>query len=616
MATVVGVAYAGTDIPDDLNSFATQQDNVYYWADGSKMARTGWVSRQEMPLDQVPEDVQWAVLAAENASFYSDPGVSPSGIARALGRMAGGGSTQGGSTITQQYIKNAYLNQDQTFSRKFTEVLLAVKLDSRLSKEEILEGYLNTSWFGRGTYGMQRASQAYYGKEVSQLNASEGAFLASLLKGAGLYDPSLSAENRVRAVERWSWTLDRMVQIGKLSAAERATFTKFPEPKKVTRPTNLSGQQGYLVELAKDYIAKNGNISDADFDLGGYQIHTTFEKSKVESLSKAVEKVRAGFDPKKRATDQYVKTGAASVAPDGRILAVYGGPDYLKQGFNEANAVTVPAGSAFTPFVYAAALGDGIQKERGAPRVPVSPDSLYNGNHDVAVRTPEGPYWDRAGKVVKGSNDGEKSWGSAISLHRALANSVNTPFLQLGMDVGLDRVRRTAKASGLLPSSFGPSVPGFSVGNSKPSAIRMATAYGTFAAGGMHTEPYSVVKVTRNGKPFDLPRPRPVRALREDVAEQVTDALQESVQEGSGKAARSVGSEAAGKTGTTPDNTAAWFVGYTAKESTAVVLYRTDLRKLELLSLDGLGGPEAPDPASLPVQIWKEHMQSASPGRR
>ncbi|MGK5643181.1 transglycosylase domain-containing protein, partial [Streptomyces sp. URMC 126] len=117
-----------------------------------------------------------------------------------------GAETQSGSTITQQYVKNAYLSQDQTLSRKFTEMLIAVKLDNRMSKDEILEGYLNTSWFGRGTYGIQRAAQAYYGKEVSQLNASEGAFLASLLKGAGLYDPTLSDANRKRAVERWEWT--------------------------------------------------------------------------------------------------------------------------------------------------------------------------------------------------------------------------------------------------------------------------------------------------------------------------------------------------------------------------------------------------------------------------
>ncbi|MFE6130583.1 MULTISPECIES: transglycosylase domain-containing protein [unclassified Streptomyces] len=608
---LVMFAYVKTDIPKNLNGFATQQDNIYYWSDGTQMARSGWVSRQETSLDQVPEDVQWAVLSAENANFYSDPGISVSGIVRALGHMVGGGNTEGGSTITQQYIKNAYLNQDQTYSRKFTEVLLAVKLDNRLSKKEILEGYLNTSWFGRGTYGIQRASQAYYGKEASQLNASEGAFLASLLKGAALYDPTISAKNRERAEQRWSWTLDRMVAVGKLSREERARYTKFPEPKKAAPPGNLSGQQGYLVELAKDYTSKHVEISDAQFDLGGYQIYTTFDKQRVASLTSSVEKVRAKLDAKKRPTDTYVKTGAASVAPNGRILAVYGGPDYLKQGFNEANAVTVPAGSAFTPFVYAAGLAEGVQKERETPRVPVSPDTLYNGNDNIAVRTPEGPYWDRSGKIVKGRNDENRSWGQAISLRTAMANSVNTPFLQLGMDVGLDKVRKTAADSGLLTSSFGRSIPEFSLGNSKPSAIRMATAYGTFAAGGMHTEPYSVLKVTRNGKLLRLPRPDADRAMSPDVAAKVTDALRDSVQEGSGRAAKSLGEDAAGKTGTTQDDTAAWFVGYTPQESTAVVLYRTDLRKLELLPLKGLGGPDADSPVSMATKIWKDHMATA-----
>jgi membrane peptidoglycan carboxypeptidase len=226
------VAYAATDIPDNLNSYATQQDNVYFWSDGTPMARTGWVQRQAMPLQDIPADVRWAVLAAENESFYSDPGISFTGITRALFRTLGEGDTQGGSTITQQYVKNVYLDQDQTVRRKFTEALIALKLDNRMSKDEILESYLNTSWFGRGTYGIQRAAQAYYGKDVSELNASEAAFLAALLKGAGLYDPTLSGANRARAVERWSWTLDRMVDIGKLSKAERATYKKFPEPLK------------------------------------------------------------------------------------------------------------------------------------------------------------------------------------------------------------------------------------------------------------------------------------------------------------------------------------------------------------------------------------------------
>ncbi|WP_435372308.1 transglycosylase domain-containing protein [Streptomyces ficellus] len=587
----ITVAYWRTEIPEDPNSFATQQDNVYFWADGSEMATTGWVSRQEMPLERVPEHVRWAVLAAENAGFYSDPGISPSGILRALSRMVGGGDTQGGSTITQQYVKNVYLTQDQTFSRKVSEMLLAIKMDNTFSKDEILEGYLNTSWFGRGTYGIQRASQAYYGKEVTQLNPSEAAFMASLLKGAGLYDPTLGPRNRERAVERWRWTLDRMVAIGKLSPAERARYTTFPEPTQTTSGrTDLNGQQGYLVELAKSYVMRTEKVGEKDFDLGGYQIHTTFDRKRTDALDKAVREARRRLDPEKRKADTFVRTGAATVAPDGRILAVHGGPGFVKQGFNEANAVTVPAGSAFAPFVYAAALSDGVVRERDAPRRTVTPATTYNGQNNASVMTPEGPYWDRNGKVVKGENDGGKDWGTSITLRDAMIHSVNSTVLQLGMDTGLDRVRTYARRAGLLPSSLGEQVPGFALGNSTPSAIRMATAYGTFAAKGTHTEPYSVVRVTRNGSEIDLPDPETGRAFSAEVAGQVTDALTGAMEEGTGRAARVPGVRAAGKTGTTTDNTAAWFVGYTSKEATAVVLYRMDLRKLELLPLDGVAG--------------------------
>lgn len=205
-ALLLGVAYAATDIPDNLNTYATQQDNVYFWADGTPMARTGWVQRQAMPLKDIPEDVRWAVLAAENASFYSDSGISLKGLSRALFRTVGQGDTQGGSTITQQYVKNVYLNQNQTISRKFTEAMISLKLDNRMSKDDILEGYLNTSWFGRGCYGIQRAAQAYYGKDVSELDAGEGAFLASLLKGSRPVRPD--AEQRQPGPRRRALVLD------------------------------------------------------------------------------------------------------------------------------------------------------------------------------------------------------------------------------------------------------------------------------------------------------------------------------------------------------------------------------------------------------------------------
>ncbi|WP_369175183.1 transglycosylase domain-containing protein [Streptomyces sp. R28] len=598
------VAYAATDIPDNLNSYATQQDNVYLWADGTPMARTGWVQRQAMPLKDIPADVRWAVLAAENESFYSDPGISFQGITRALFRTLGEGDTQGGSTITQQYVKNVYLNQDQTVGRKFTEAMIALKLDDRMSKDEILENYLNTSWFGRGTYGIQRAAQAYYGKDVSELNAGEAAFLAALLKGAGLYDPTLSSANRARAVERWSWTLDRMVDIGKLSQAERATYKKFPEPLKRNPLYDTGEQTDYLVELASQYAKKAAKISDKDFDLGGYQIYTTFDRKREDQLTGAVTKARKKAlkdHPKTAKTAHY---GAASVAADGRIVAVYGGPDHRKQGYNESNATTVPAGTAFAPFVYAAGLEHGVRKTRDGEATPITGESLYNGDDDVPVTTPEGPYWDRSGRKVAASNDGDRSYGQ-ISLHRAMELSVNTPFMQLGMDTGLDKVRATAEASGLLPSSIGAQVPALSMGSSTPSAIRMAGGYSTFAAAGKHTEPYSVRRITHNGTkvPLDLPSSR--RAVGADVAEEVDSALTDAF-----RAAHPDGAPAtakvAGKTGTTQKDTAAWYVGTYKSVSTAVVVYRIDLAEsLEPLPLKGIAGAPAPD---VPYGIWAGAM--------
>ncbi|MFJ3230042.1 transglycosylase domain-containing protein [Streptomyces sp. NPDC086787] len=607
------VAYAATDIPENLNTYAVQQDNVYYWSDGTPMARTGWVQRQNMPLKDIPEDVRWAVLAAENESFYSDPGVSVKGITRALWRTVGEGDTEGGSTITQQYVKNAYLNQNRTLSRKFTEAMIALKLDDRMSKDDILEGYLNTSWFGRGTYGIQRAAQAYYGKDVSKLNASEGAMLAALLKGAGLYDPTLSKANHARAVERWSWTLDRMVDIGRLSASERAKYKNFPEPLK-SAPAYYTGKQSdYLVELAGQYAKKAGHISDKDFDLGGYQIYTTFDRKRENLLTTAVDKARGRarkVDPEGAKTAHF---GAASVATDGRILAIYGGPDHRKQGYNDSNASTVKAGSAFLPFVYAAGLEHGVRKTRTGPVLPVTPESLYDGDNGVPVVTPEGPYWDRGGKKVAAQNDGGRSYGR-ISLGKALARSVNTPFMQLGMDTGLDKVRSTAVAAGLLPSTLGPRVPALSVGNSTPSAIRMASGYATFAAGGTHTEPYSVGRLTRNGSTVELTAPATNRAISHKVAEQVSQALTDSLllshpgvtAPGTTEGRTGSVATAGGKAGTTVEDTASWYTGTAQSVSTAVVLYRMDLTKsLEPLPLKGLVDTTR---GGAPYVIWANAM--------
>ncbi|MFF7351252.1 transglycosylase domain-containing protein [Streptomyces filipinensis] len=597
-------AYALTDIPSNLNTYATQQDNVYFWSDGTPMARTGWVQRQAMPLKDIPEDVRWAVLAAENESFYSDPGISVKGLSRALYRTVGKGDTEGGSTITQQYVKNVYLNQNQTVSRKFTEAMIALKLDNKMSKDQILEGYLNTSWFGRGSYGIQRAAQAYYGKDVSKLNASEAAMLAGLLKGAGLYDPTLGKANHKRAVERWKWILDRMVKIHRLSPQERARYRAFPEPLKSNPLYNTGAQSDYLVELASQYAKKAGHLTDKQFDLGGYQIYTTFDRKREQALTDAVTKARKQA---KRTNPDAAKDGhygAASVATDGRILAVYGGPDHRTQGYNESNAATVQAGTAFLPFVYAAGLEHGAHRTRGGAATPVTPDTVYNGDDDIPVTTPEGPYWDRSGKKVTSRNDGGKSYGQ-ITLRQALAQSVNTPFMQLGMDTGLENVRQTAEASGLLSDSIGPQVPALSLGNSTPSAIRMASGYATFAADGTHTEPYSVRRITRNGAPVALNTPRPRRAVGAEVARDVDEALADSFR-AAHPATAAGGPGTAGKAGTADKDTAAWYAGTAGSVSTAVVVYRMDLAKsLQPLPLKGLAGTPADD---VPYALWSAAM--------
>jgi membrane peptidoglycan carboxypeptidase len=612
------VSYELTGIPKNLNSFATQQDDVYYWADGTEMARVGPVDRQAMPLDRIPECVQWAVLSAENASFYTDHGVSPRGVSRAVWDMATGGDTQSGSTITQQYVKNVYLNQHQTLTRKVKEMFISVKLDNRMSKRQILDDYLNTSWFGRGAYGVQRAAKAYYGEDVSQVTCSQAAFLASLLKGAGTLDPALGHGNHARAVARWTWVLDRMVKTGHLSAARRASYTTFPEPKSPPRPAGLSGEIGYLVDTAHEYVAAHSSISDRSFDLGGYQIYTTFQRPATEALATAVGKERkAALHPGSHRADRNVRVGAASVATDGRIVALYGGPDYVKQGFDDADISIVPAGTVYAPLVYAAGLRDGAVLARDKPRTPVTPESLYDGDDKAIVRTPEGPYWSRDGKIVRARNTGHRSFGR-ITLRQAVADSVNAPIEQLGMDTGLNQVREASIAAGLLPDSFGEQVPEFSLGTATPSPIRLADAYATFAAHGTHTEPYSVLRVTRGGAAEKLKRPPVTHPFSAAVADEVGEALGDAVTGGSATAARRAGDGLAAVPGTDPGGRSAWFAGYDNAStglSTAVAVFRIDPRTQQLEPLKGTGSASAAGPVDaagspFAAGIWTEYVKA------
>ncbi|MER5431983.1 transglycosylase domain-containing protein [Streptomyces sp. NPDC002588] len=563
--------YSQVGIPDE-NAAARQEANVYYWADGSQMTAVGAVDRQIVPLSQIPVSMRSAVVAAENATFYDDPGVSLKGELRAVVNMAKGDEVQGGSTITQQYVKNTYLSQDQTYTRKIKEFFISLKLSRTKSKELILQGYLNSSWFGRQTYGIQAAAYAYYGIPAKDLDPSQAAMLASTLKGAEQYDPSLSAANHARAVARWSWILDREVAIGLMTPTERAKYRKFPEPKKESVSTSMAGQIGYLVNVANAYITKRTGLADKDLARGGYRIHTTFEKDKVQRLERAVKDVIGrGLDPKGRATDRDVQVGAATIRPgDGAVLALYGGSDATKHFTNNADTSGVAAGSVFKPFALAALL-DGERRAR-----PIR----YSGD------TPPPTISD---------------------MMSALVTSAHAPFVQLGKSIGWGLIRNAAVSAGLLRSSMAPLEQTFPIGTSTPSAIRMADAYSTFANGGEQNDPYSVSRVLRHGKRVGgLDRPQPRTAFDPEVAATVDKVLQSVARENGTQSI--VPGSASVATGANDLTKSAWFVGYTKNVSTAITFFRNKPGQAQLLPLTDVGGADSLRGNVFPPRIWARFM--------
>ncbi|MFJ3632453.1 transglycosylase domain-containing protein [Streptomyces sp. NPDC090112] len=619
----IGIAMVSTPDP---NKAAQAQNNVFYWADGSQMVATGGsMNRQIVPISNIPRSMRDAVIAAENESFETDKGVDPMGIARAVWNMATGGSTQGGSTITQQYVKNTYLDSDQTLKRKATELFIAIRLGVSEEKDTVLAGYLNTAYYGRDAYGIQAAARAYFGKDSQDLNPSECAFLAAVLKGPNLYNPdggigaaATPELNEKRAKERWAWVLDRQVEVGRMNEAERAKYkdTEFPQRVESAQARGMTGQIGYLVDTAKAYVMKTAGITVEQMALGGYQIRTTFQKPRVDALAKAVEDTRDGFlDEKKRPdTDTFVQFGAASVdVKTGALVALYGGPGWDKKYFsNNANTSGVPVGSTWKPYVLAAAMEYGTQNSNGKG---ISVDSKYMANDLTVINNREGkPLRDASGSPFRQKNESPTPFGY-VTLNEAMEKSINVPFAQLVFDVGHDKVRTVAKSTGLLEESLNPNNDAsFALGTSTPSAIRMADSYATFAASGTHREPFSVTQVAKDGDKLPgFEQPKEQRAMDNAVADNITKVLQNVVQNGTATKVKKLGRPAAGKTGTTDENKSAWYVGYTPELSTAVGLFRTDPNSADkkLISMKGVGNIPSIHGGDIPAEIWTEYMREA-----
>ncbi|MGZ4598943.1 MAG: transglycosylase domain-containing protein [Oryzihumus sp.] len=596
------VAYATTPIPNP-NQLATSQASVIYYADGkTELARISQINRESVSLSKVPLHVQRALLAAEDRNFYNESGVSPTGIGRAVLVAMRGGPTQGGSTITQQYVKNYFLTQDQTITRKYKELMISIKVDQSQSKNQILESYLNTIYFGRGAYGIQAAAKTYFGKDVSQLTVAQGALLASVINGPSLYDPANGPQALQAAKNRVQYVLDGMKKEGWITQEQfdQAKFPKVDDPK--NRQKSRNGALGYITNAVKDELKSRLKLTDADIDRGGYKVVTTIDKNAEDSAIQAVNDNLPGSGSSQ--ASKQLHAGLVAIKPgDGAIVAMYGGRDYNKVQFNSATDAHLQAGSTFKAFGLLAALQKGIStKTRFDGHSPQDFPEFKGQNGSTGSEV------DANGTI---RNFGDEQFGD-IDLRTATAHSVNTVFAALNIKVTPQSTMEAAIAAGVPESTPGLS-PNYAniLGSASPRVIDMANAYATIAAQGTRAKPYLIKSVTSGSGSIDYKANKDVRpAFDKDVTADATDAMTRVVKEGTAQHAQELGRPAAGKTGTTTKNKAVWFDGFTPQLAAAVGIYQGD--GTGSIKVDGFGEVTG---GTYPVKIWTAFMEGALKGK-
>jgi penicillin-binding protein 1A len=535
--------------------------------DGSPIAERG-VSRAYIPLDMLPPRVADAVVATEDRRFFAHHGLDPLGMLRAaLVNLKSGRLTQGGSTLTQQLAKNLFLSSERTFARKAEELVLALWLELRLSKREILELYLNRVYFGGGAHGIEAASQRYFAKSARELNVAEAAVIAGLLKAPSKYAPSASP---VQAIARGRVVIGKMLDAGLISQEEadeaRAVDIRFSSMMRVPDQADMA----YAVDYVLDVAAR---FEDADRD--EIVIETTLDADLQRRAGEAVENVLAT----KAQTLQASQAAVVVLSPDGGIRALVGGRSYADSQFNRAVKAHRQPGSAFKPVVYLTAI------ERG-----MTPDSLVEDAPVTAGR------WSP-------KNENNRYVGQT-TLRHALAQSINSVAVRLLLDAGVDKVAATARRLGMKSPLR--SDASLALGTSEVSLLDLTGAYNAFSNGGYVNEPYAVRRVTTGAgkilyKRFDA-KSDPAIPQRSVAA--MNDMLQATVASGTGRRAAIPGHTAAGKTGTSQDFRDAWFVGYTAYLTAGVWVGNDDGRTMNKV----VGG-------MLPAEIWHEVMLAAHRGR-
>jgi len=534
-------------------------------------------NRTDVKLEQMPAHLRQAVIATEDQRFYRHRGVDPLNILRALWvDITRPNVLHGGSTITQQYVKVAIVTPERTLKRKLMEAVLAYRLERRYTKDQILELYLNSIYFGHGAYSVQTAAQTYFGKDVADLSLAECAMIAGVIKSPGRYSPILDPE---AAKNRRATVLTQMVELGSVSEADAEAAKA--EPFTLAERKDVSSLAPYFVEYVKATIT--AELGEDLLYRGGLHITTSLDLTMQAAAETAIaESLNKKDDP-----------SASLVALDpttGEILAMVGGRDFATQQFNVAVQGRRQPGSAFKPFVLVAGLMNDVLPEQ----------TFECGARSFKLRN--GQTW-----KVTGASGGRKG---PMRLREATEDSVNSVFAQLILDVGAEKVVKAAKDLGI--SSEVLAVPAIALGGLENgvSPLEMANAYGTLANGGVRMPAHGILEVTdAGGTVLSTAKPAEARVIPANVAYLATDMLKGVISGGTGTKAK-IGRPAAGKTGTTQEYRDAWFVGYTPDLVASVWVGFADAQR-EMTSVHGrkvTGG-------SFPAEIWAAFMKEALKGR-
>ena len=575
--------YKTTEVPEP-SDFALAQSSRVYFSDGkTEMGKFSDINRTPIASDEIPQTVKDAVVASEDSTFYENRGISPKGIVRALVNNLSGGARQGGSTITQQYVERYYTGTNTSYVGKVKEMFMAIKIDQELPKDEILSRYLNTIYFGRGAYGIEEASQAYFDKPASELDESEAALLVAVIPGPSSYDPAVNEE---KAQSLWARVLEREVNDTGVLTAEQADALEFPETVEPHSQNSLGGTNGYLLDQVRTELINKGYSQD-ELNTGGYKIVSTVDKSVQDNTVQAIEDL--GDRPENN------RVGTMTLDPSsGAIRGMYGGPDYVKQSINDATQSRMQAGSIFKTFTLVAALEEGY---------PLT--SRWDGNSPKSF-----PGW-----TVKNFND--VSYGR-VTLAQATTNSINTAFGELNVEMGPAKTKEAAIQLGLPEKTPGLDDYASNVlGSASPTVREMAEAYATIASGGIYHSAYVVETMTGpDGKTEYEHEDEGKRVLDEAVATNATVALQGPPSTGSAKALVDImdGRPVAGKTGTSESFRSAWFVGCTPQLVTGVGMFQPNADGGEDV-LTPWGDYTNFSGGSSPTEIWGSIMSRSLEGQ-